>query len=67
MKKWGGELVEQLLVKGGSYVPKSENYGVFCFHVFLMFVCVFLQKHYEIGVSANFGHCFFWGGGGAKS
>ena len=40
--------MEQLPVKikGGSYVSKCENYGVFVF-IFLLFVSVFLQKHYK--------------------
>ena len=55
-KQKGGQRMEQLPVKikGGNCVSKCENYGVFVF--FLMFICVFLQKQYIIGVSANFGH-----------
>ena len=44
-------------IKGGSYVSKYENYGVFVF-CFLLFECVFPQNHYKIGGSADFGHCF---------
>ena len=60
-KEGGWQKVEQLPVeiKGGSYVSKCENYGVFCFDVC---ICVSIQ----IGVVANFGHSFFLGGG-AKS
>ena len=55
-KKGGGENVEQVPVKikGGNYVSKCENYGVFAF-CFLVFVCVLLQKHYK-----NSGFSQFW-------
>ena len=59
-KEGGDKKVETLPVKikGGSYVCKCEIV-VFLFFLFLLFVCVLLQKHYENRGFSQF--LAFWG------
>ena len=64
----GGQIVEQLAgkIKGDSYASKCENYGVFFWGGGLLFVCVFLQKHYKYRGFSQFGALFSGGGGGCE-
>ena len=63
-EKGGGQKVEQLPVKiKGAVMFPNVTIMVVLFFGFLMFVCVFLQKHCKNWGSADFGHCFL----GAKS
>ena len=43
----GAKKLEQLLgkMKGGNYVSKCEDYGVFVFVCFILFVCAFFKQN----------------------